>query len=280
MVWGRVFGQKIKIPAKIVRYREGKRKLVIDLRLMARSCHSSMIYLLWMYSHFMAPEICHWIFKMNGSFPPFLPSWFSLSPFFISHLFLCWSDCYLEMFQKSCLWSTFLLMVPESSGHLAASLSTFSVGKGAAVLFCTWILVTGSRWTCPSVVQLQGCDRAHSSCVSKLLTKAEVCLKSPWLEETQVGRCWSHTQSALPGHLGSESEDGMCVLGKSHSPDDCANNLPLPSVTRSWTPLWGPVFIYSLYSVVFIVWPWQHGLASTVTHVTQLQPIHRITLAV
>lgn len=46
MVWGRVFGQKIKIPAKIVRYREGKRKLVIDLRLMARSCHSSMIYLL------------------------------------------------------------------------------------------------------------------------------------------------------------------------------------------------------------------------------------------
>ena len=167
---------------------------------------------------------------MNGSFPPFLPPLFSLSPFFFSHLFLCWSDCYLEMFQKSCLWSTFLLMVPESSGHLAASLS---VGKGAAVLFCTWILVTGSRWTCPSVVQLQGCDRAHSSCVSKLLTKAEVCLKSPWLEETQVGRCWSHTQSALPGHLGSESEDGMCVLGKSHSPDDCANNLPLPSVTRS-----------------------------------------------
>ena len=162
MVWGRVFGQKIKIPAKIVRYREGKRKLVIDLRLMARSCHSSMIYLLWMYSHFMAPEICHWIFKMNGSFPPFLPPLFSLSPFFFSHLFLCWSDCYLEMFQKSCLWSTFLLMVPESSGHLAASLS---VGKGAAVLFCTWILVTGSRWTCPSVVQLQGCDRAHSSCL-------------------------------------------------------------------------------------------------------------------
>lgn len=46
MVWGKVLGQKIKIPAKIVRYREGKRNLVIDLRLMARSCHSSMIYLL------------------------------------------------------------------------------------------------------------------------------------------------------------------------------------------------------------------------------------------
>lgn len=77
---------------------------------MACSCHSSMIYLLWMYSHFMAPEIWHWIFKMNGSFPPFLPFLFSLSPFFFSHLFLCWSDCYLEMFQKPCLWSTFLLM--------------------------------------------------------------------------------------------------------------------------------------------------------------------------
>lgn len=66
---------------------------------------------------------------------PSLPPFFVLSPFFFSHLFLCWSDCYLEMFQKPCLWSTFLLMVPESSGHLAASLSTGSVGKGAAVLF-------------------------------------------------------------------------------------------------------------------------------------------------
>lgn len=213
---------------------------------------------------------------------PSLPSSLLCSLFlrFFSLLFLCWSDCCLEMFQKPCLWSTFLLMVPESSGHLAASLPTCSVGKGAAVLFRTWTLVTGSRWTCPSVVQLQGCDRAHSSCVSKLLRKAEVCWKSPWLEETQVGICWTHTQSALPGHLGSESEDGMCVPGKSHSPDDCANNLPLPSVTRSWTPLWEPVFIYSLYSVALTVWPGQHGLASTVTHGTQLQPIHRITLAV
>lgn len=66
---------------------------------------------------------------------PSLPPFFVLSPFFFSHLFSCWSDCYLEMFQKPCLWSAFLFRVPESSRHLAASLSTGSVGKGAAVQF-------------------------------------------------------------------------------------------------------------------------------------------------
>lgn len=147
----------------------------------------------------MAPEICHWIFKMNGLFPPFLPS-FVLSPFFLSHLFLCWSDCYLEMFQKPCLWSTFLFMVPDPSSTLLLSFHWLSGERsccavsgshgfwsqgqdGHVYLWCSFRAVT----------ELTPCLKA---------TNKRVCLKSPWLEETQVGMCWTHTPSALPGTWG------------------------------------------------------------------------------
>lgn len=139
---------------------------------------------------------------------PSLPPFFVLSPFFFfSSVFMLVRLLFRDVSETlplvyfSCSW------FPNPPGTL---LLLFPLAQWGKELLCcfwiTWILVTGSRWTCPSVVQLlQGCDRAHSSCVSKLLTKAEVCLKSPWLEETQVGMCWTHTPSALPGHLGSES---------------------------------------------------------------------------
>lgn len=100
MVWESVFCRKVKIPAKIVRYKERERNWVIDIRLIAPSYHSPMIYLLWMYSHFMAPKLCHWIFKMNGWLASLSVSFF-LSPFWFSHQLLCWSHFYLEMFSET-----------------------------------------------------------------------------------------------------------------------------------------------------------------------------------
>lgn len=55
----------------------------------------------------------------------------------------------------------------------------------AGVLLLTWIPVRGSGWMRVPLVQAGWCDRTHS-CVSKVLTKAEVYLKSPWLEENPV----------------------------------------------------------------------------------------------
>lgn len=192
MYWKRAFCQ-IKIPAKIVRYGEEETGLVIDIWVIASIYHPPITYLLWMYSHFTAPEICHLIFKTNGFFLPFSLSFFLLvfSPVIMLVRFL-----FRDFFLKSCVWSTLLLVVSKSSKNLPPSSSICSSEKEAGILFLTCILVRGSRWTPVSLVQVGWCNTTHS-CASKLVTKAEVYLKSLWV--TQLGMCWPTHGLLCPG---------------------------------------------------------------------------------
>lgn len=117
----------------------------------------------------------------------FVPSFLSFfSSFcFFSHVIMLVRFLFRIFFSSTLHLVLPWLLVSKSSKQLPASLSICWVGMEASFVLLAWILVRGSRRIPVSLVQAGWCDRKKSR-VSKLLTKAEVYLKSSSLEGNPV----------------------------------------------------------------------------------------------
>lgn len=190
--WKRVFCQGIQIPAKTLRYSLRKRNGPSDGH-MINSVHLSPTN----HSSFMNVCTFHGSWNMPLNFqnellsclPASLPSSHPLSLFLFSPVIMLARFLFQDFFFIN---PAFGLLYCSRIVSKSSSTIHFSVGKEAGTLFLTWILVRGLKQ-----MQADWCDKTHSH-VSKLPTKAEVYLKSPWLEENPIRNVLAHTQSAPP----------------------------------------------------------------------------------